>query len=224
MGRVKEHLINSYKGGCIMDILTMVNTKLGGKIPQLNMPSVFCRISSCRDNPPCAGNICYCHKGNMAIPNVRESHAKKMELYLENPQAFFDKIYAEMSMANYKFFRYFSSGDIVDEQMFGLMCKLARKCKETRFLCFTKKYEIVNEYLNNHVKPSNLVVVLSSCGEWIPPNPHNLPTSWIAFGDERDNFIPQNANECPGSCGECVNTSEHCWRMRKGESVYFHKH
>ena len=201
----------------IKNLVTFVNKKLGGQIGQLNMPYAL----SCRPDAPCYKE-CYCTHGNIAFSSVRQSHIAKYELYKANPKGFFNKIDAELQMLNCKYFRFHASGDIVDAEYLNLMCWLARRHKETHFLCFTKKYELVNEYLNSHRKPSNLILVLSSWGDWIPENPHNLPTSWVGWGDERDQNIPLFAYECPGSCADCPGT--HCWHMRKGDSVIFHKH
>lgn len=202
-----------------MNIITTVNSKLGNHIAQVNMPYIV----SCDKNLPCYKD-CYCSKGNMNYDNVKKSHMNKYKLYLNNPEGFFNMIDSELHMTPYRYFRWHSSGDIVDEQYLDLMCKLARKHKQTNFLCFTKKYDLVNRYLNHHKKPKNLVLCLSNWGNWIADNPHNLPTSWVAFGDERDENIPVDANECSGHCETCINTSEHCWKMRNGESVTFHKH
>jgi len=199
-----------------MQLLTMSNIKLGGKIPQLNMPYV----TSCRQDAPCFKD-CYCHKGNLAFPRTRNSHIKKYEMYKVNPKAFFEQINNEMKFTSYKLFRYHASGDIVDEQYLDLMCWLARKHKETKFLCFTKKYELVNDYLNNHRKPSNLVLVLSNWGDWRVENPHNLPMSYVDFNIGNEN-IPKKAYKCSGRCEACDN--QHCWQMKKGDTVVFHKH
>ena len=198
-----------------MNIITTKNSKLGGQIAQVNMPYGL----SCREDAPCFP-ICYCNHGNMAFKNVRNSHMKKYEMYKANPIGFFAQIDAELTMIPYKYFRWHSSGDIVDEQYLDLMCKLARKHKETHFLCFTKKYELVNEYLNHHRKPKNLVLCLSNWAEWRADNPHNLPTSWVDFGETEG--IPEFAYPCSGNCGECEGI--HCWHMRNGDSVVFHKH
>lgn len=200
-----------------MNIITTTNSKLGGQIAQVNMP--YC--VSCRKDAPCKP-LCYAGKGKMNYPNVREGHMKRYEMYLENPVAFFNMIDMEMKFVTYKYFRWHSSGDIVDEQYLDLMCKLARKHKETRFLCFTKKFELVNEYLNHHRKPNNLILCLSSWGNWIPENPHNLPTSWVEFGNESDSNIPEFAYPCSGNCGQCEGV--HCWYMTNGQAVKFHKH
>lgn len=200
-----------------MNIITTSNSKLGGHIAQVNMP--YC--ISCRADAPCFKE-CYCTHGNMAFPKVRDSHLKKYEMYKEDPKGFFELINNEMKFTTYKYFRWHSSGDIVDEKYLELMCKLARKHNETMFLCFTKKYELVNEYLNHHNKPHNLTIVLSNWGNWKAENPHNLPTSWVDFGDDTKENIPDFAYECPGSCENCPGT--HCWHMHNGDSVVFHKH
>lgn len=198
------------------NLITLSNVKLGGNIPQLNMPYAI----TCRPDAPCFKQ-CYCNHGNMAFASVRNSHKNKLELYKEDPKKFFEKIDFELSFVTYKYFRWHSAGDIVDEQYLDLMCWLARRHKETRFLCFTKKYELVNNYLNNHRKPSNLVLVLSNWGTWRVENPHNLPESFVDFGNG-DEEIPVFAYECPGRCEAC--NGQHCWHLNKGQSVCFHKH
>ena len=200
-----------------MEIITTVNSKLGGNIAQVNMPYA----TSCRKDAPCYKE-CYCNKGNFRYKNVKNSHMKKYEMYKANPVAFFDKISAELSLCPFKYFRWHASGDIVDEQYLNLMCKLARKHKGTRFLAYTKKYELVNEYLDHHRKPSNLVIVLSNWGEeFKPENPHSLPMSYVDFG-KGDEGIPEFAYPCSGNCGECPGIF--CWFMRRNDAVKFHKH
>lgn len=198
----------------IKNIITTTNSKLGGMIAQVNMPYAL----SCRPDAPCFKE-CYCSHGNMAYENVRKSHIEKYNFYKENPKAFFNMIDVELSYMPYRYFRWHSSGDIVDMQYLDYMCKIARKHKGTMFLCFTKKYELVNEYLNKHRKPNNLCIVLSSWKEWKPENPHNLPTSYVIDKNEE---LPLYSYECGGNCGKCEGT--HCWHMKKGDSVTFHKH
>jgi len=200
----------------LTNLLTFANIKLGGKIPQLNMPYGI----TCRSDAPCFKE-CYCTHGNMAFNSVRDSHKNKLELYKENPEAFFKKIDSEMSFTSYKYFRWHSAGDIVDIKYLNLMCWLARRHKETRFLCFTKKFELVNTYFDGHKKPENLIIVLSNWGNWRVNNPHNFPESYVDFG-RGDEAIPRFAYVCSGNCGDC--DGQHCWHMKKGDSVVFHKH
>lgn len=194
-------------------------SKLGIGIATVNLPAVV----TCREDAPCYKG-CYARRGNFSYQNVKTSLDSNLEVYKESPDLFFERIHLQLEMIPYRFFRWHSSGEIVDERYLEGMFWLARKHKGTQFLCFTKKYELVNEYLNNHRKPKNLILVFSNWGDWICENPHNLPTAWVEFGTESDSLIPENANVCGGNCGTCVNTSEHCWRMQKGEAVKFHRH
>lgn len=194
-------------------------SKLGIGIGTINLPAV----STCRADAPCRKG-CYACKGNFTYKTVKSGLQKNLDAFIEDPNKFFNILHNQLEMIPYKFFRYHSSGDIVNERYLEGMCWLARKHKGTQFLCFTKKYELVNKYLNSHRKPKNLVIVLSNWGEWVCDNPHNLPTAWVEFGTETDKLIPENSIKCHGKCAECINTSEHCWRIQKGESVYFHKH
>lgn len=191
-------------------------SKLGISIGTVNLPAIITCSRKCKG--------CYATKGNFVFPKVKAGLMANYESFLANHKRYFEVLDNQLNMIPYKYFRWHSSGDIVNEAYLEGMCWLARKHKGTQFLCFTKKYDLVNEYFNSHRKPSNLVVVLSAWGkELVPDNPHNLPTAWVE-GIGGDELIPHNANKCSGNCGECVNTSEHCWRMQKGDSVYFHKH
>lgn len=193
-------------------------SKLGEGIATVNLPAVV----TCRCDAPCAEQ-CYARKGNFCYSTVKNGLQKNLEAYLENPDRFFDVINYQLKMIPYRFFRWHSSGDIVDKRYLEGMVWLAEQHPNTRFLCFTKKYEIVNDFLNEKEKPENLILVLSNWKDWQCENLHGLPTSWVRFPKE-EYYIPENANECPGYCGECVNTSSSCWSLKYGESVCFKKH
>ena len=193
-------------------------SKLGNKIASLNLPAGL----TCREDSPCSKH-CYAKRGNFAFPVVRKGLAGNYQAYIDNPDEFFKILDSQLTYIPYKFFRWHSSGDIIDERYLDGMVKLARKHKATSFLCFTKQYEIINAYFNKHRKPKNLTIVLSNWGEFICENPHNFPTSWVYFPKE-DNWIPENAMKCSGYCGDCVNTEHSCWHLNKGESVVFRKH
>ena len=201
-------------------LLTVTNSKLGGYIAQLNFPAGI----SCRPDAPCAHG-CYANKHHFRMVNIVNSMQEKLTFYFKDPDKFFRCLDTELMMIPYNYMRYFSSGDIPDGIFFLMMCRLARRHPFTHFLCFTKKYEIINEYLSEGKRiPSNLVVVLSNWGDWIAENPHSLPTAWVMFGDERDSHIPDDARTCSGNCGNCVLTDSHCWNMKKNDSVKFKKH
>lgn len=197
-------------------------TKLGIAIPTINLPATI----TCRENAPCRKS-CYACKGNFTYKNVKNGLTMNLEAYLDDPKRYFDKIFYTLKMIPYSHFRYHSSGDIVDSTYLDYMCKVARKCKTTKFLCFTKKFELVNEYIaNGHRIPNNLRIVFSCWGSFIPDNPYNLPTAHVRFrnGKGDNSYLPEKAHECSGYCGECVNTETSCWKLKKGEAVIFNQH
>lgn len=193
--------------------------KLGENILSLSLPPKL----TCRPDAPCAKK-CYACKGRFTFPNCKKNLEDNWNFYQDSPDAFFERIYYQLSIVNYKYFRYNVSGDIPDENYLKLMCKLARTIPRTNFLCFTKKYEIVNQYIKErHIIPKNLRIVFSRWGDFPCENPYNLPEAYIKFRKEPTE-IPENAMECPGYCGDCVFGKKHCWNLNKGESVYFKEH
>lgn len=191
-------------------------SKLGVSIPTINLPPVV----TCRANAPCIKG-CYALKGHFAFPAVKNRLNENLQAYKENPKAFFQAI--EVAASNARFFRYHSSGDIVDYNYLAGMCRVARKVKSCKFLCFTKKYELVNQYVaDKHLIPGNLTIVFSCWKEFVPDNPYNFPTTWVYFPKEGDcnGLIPKDSIPCTGKCYEC----HACWQLRKGQSVVFKKH
>lgn len=206
-------------------------SKLGVNIPSINLPPVV----TCRLNAPCAkctakGGGCYALRGHWLYKAVRENLWNNLALYKKNPTAFFDDIIYKTRIN--KYVRWFSSGDIVDIEFLKGMVKVAKKNKETKYLCFTKKFELVNEYLSKGGKiPSNLKIVFSTWRDFIPNNPYNLPMTYVMFkggknkaekeANEKSNaLIPHDAIPCIGDCSSCVG----CWSLKKGQSVVFKKH
>ena len=190
------------------------NSKLGGQIYSINLPPVV----TCRADAPCFKG-CYACKGNWLFPNVKNSLQQNLEAYKNNPTLFFESVAAQTALV--RFCRWHSSGDIVDMQYFEGMCKVARKNKETHYLCFTKKYELINEFLSKGKRiPKNLSIVFSAWSNWIPENPYDLPMTYV-YGKEFNNeLIPKDAIPCGGKCETC----QACWTLKKGQHVYFLKH
>lgn len=193
-------------------------SKLGENIATVNLPPKI----TCNANAPCVAGGCYACKGRFCFKRVKESLQNNLNAYAENPQRYFDVIDSTLRMIPYKFFRFHSSGDIVDDQYLKLMFQLARKHRNTKFLCFTKKFNLVNTAMKTMRKPSNLILVFSNWGDFICDNPNRLPTSWVRLNSGE--YIPERSNECTGFCGECVNTDASCWKLKRGQAVVFNKH
>lgn len=189
-------------------------SKLGSQIFSINLPQGI----TCRPDAPCMKG-CYAKKGRFNYPNVKTCLANNLESYKTNPDFFFSCVIHGTALC--KFVRWHSSGDIVDYDYFLGMIKVAKTNKDVKYLCFTKKYEIVNQYLETGKRiPTNLKIVFSNWNEFVCENPFGLPTSWVRGVDFNDSLIPKLAIPCGGKCHECLS----CWNLKKGQSVYFKKH
>ena len=192
-------------------------SKLGNAIPTVNLPPIV----TCRPDAPCFKD-CYARRGNFRYKNVMSSMENNLLAYKENPQLFFTMI-AEV-WQNFLRTRWFAAGDIVDMDFLKGMCWVARKCPNTKILCFTKKYELINQFLDEgHKIPKNFRIVFSRWKDFPCDNKYNLPETWVYFpkgGKDINALIPEDAIPCSGKCSKCAA----CWNLKKGQSVVFKKH
>jgi len=190
------------------------NRKMG-EIPSISLPPVL----TCKNCSTCAKK-CYAAKLARIYKTVREAWDRNYKILCEDRNAYFDQVTAAAMISNY--FRFHVSGDIVDIDYLNRMCKTARKCKNTRFLAFTKNYEDVNTYFADHKKPRNLQVIFSLpfTGAKIE-NPHNLPTAAVIL---KGSEPATNWKICGGNCSECACRGVGCWELKKGETIAFYEH
>lgn len=195
------------------------NSKTGKACLNLAFPLV-----TCRPDAPCRYE-CYAGKGCQQIAVVQGAYYRNMRLYYDNPDNFFEQIYCKIKFSGLPKVRWFDSGDIADAEFFDRMIELCKRTPDVKHMAFTKKYEIVNEYIDKNGKlPDNLNVMFSAWHKmWYIPNPHNLGIAYIDFNDKSLNpEFPKNAFICPGrdstcsACGACFN--------KKLKAVIFHQH
>lgn len=193
-------------------------SKLGADIPSVNLPAVV----TCRPDAPCFAT-CYARKGRFSFSHNKDLLSKNLDMWLHSPMDFERDV--TIAAFHSRFFRWHSSGDIPDMAYLEMMNRVAKNLPNTSFLCFTKKYELVNEFIKrNGGLASNLRMVFSAWGNWLPENPNNLPVAYIRFRKTEVNNIPAVAFKCPKYCGNCVMTGCSCWDLQCGESVVFDEH
>lgn len=205
----------------IMDGETVsVHIEQGNKkthIPSVSaMPYITCPAvceGTC-DGKCYAGKLCAIYK------NVLNAYARNTALYFAKPDYYFDAI--KKAAYNVRFFRYHVAGDIINADYFDRMVQLAKELPNTTFLCFTKRYAIVNAWINaNGAIPSNLKVLFSGWSNLKPSNPYNLPETTV-YGkhDEPD----PSWLLCGGNCLECACRGVGCWQLKNGEKLAFEIH
>ena len=133
----------------------------------------------------------------------------------------------------YKHWRYFTCGDIPFYRFIDCMVAFAKKNPDITFWSYTKKYALVNKWIdNNGPLPENLTIIfshwLNNDGTFFPMNNrHNLPTSeFIPFGQEK--LADKVTHICP--CSDptvnvtCLTCDHACYSLKPGESMALLEH
>lgn len=194
------------------------NNKLGSQICGLSLPPV----TTCRSNAPCK-STCYACKGRQQFSGVLGTYMKNLRIWRENPRHFFECIDHYLKYSGYRYMRLFDSGDFPNEVfLVDLIELVVKKNPQTKFMAFTKKYEIINEYLKSHILPENLTIVFSAWDKnWKFENPFEVPVAYVNFAKKELNpAIPTDAKTCEGNCSICYK----CWNLKDGDSVVFAQH
>ena len=195
------------------------NSKTGPACLNLAFPTCVCR-----EDAPCKAG-CYANKGRQTMCNVQGAYYRNLRIYNDNPDGFFEQMYYKVKFSGLPKVRIFDSGDFPDYDFIVRLCNLCERTPDTKYMAFTKKYELVNEYLDKHGKlPDNLNIIFSAWDKlWAVPNPHGLAVAYVDFNDKRLNpDWPNNAFVCPRrevSCSACGA----CW-SKKLKAVVFHQH
>ena len=201
------------------------NRKTGCACNNIQMPN-----NTCRNDAPCKlSGKCYCMKGCQQYDQPQGAYWRNWRLYNEDPTDFFDQVVYKLKHNPLPLMRWFDSGDIPDEQFFQGMIDVANKLPNIRFMSFTKKYWIVNDYLLKGNKlPDNLNIIFSAWDKnWVVDNPFNLAVAYVDFkNSELNPEIPANAYFCPCAdktqnitCSMC----QACWN-KKLKAVRFLQH
>lgn len=195
------------------------NSKTGAACLNLAFPVCTCRVDA-----PCKAT-CYACKGCQMIANVQAAYYRNLRLYHDDPDNFFEQVYYKIKFSRLPKVRLFDSGDFPDADFLVRLVELCRKTPDTKYMAFTKQYEIVNDYITkNGNLPDNLNIMFSAWHKlWNVPNPYGLGVAYVDFDDKSLNpEFPKNAFVCPGRASTCSACGA-CWN-KKLTAVLFHQH
>ena len=212
--------------------VTMSNgNKKIGQIPNVSLTPV----KSCAKGVPCGipkngrkTGACYANKSYQMYPNVRKAWDGNYEYWRADPIAFENDLIELLSKKKkMPYFRWCVAGDLVDAAFLMMVVNVAKKFPDTRFLQFTKNYQLVNHYVyclcddDRNNLPKNLQIVFSAWPDFPMKNRYAFPVAWyVDEKEERDKRIPDGypMHECPGSCVTC----KFCWSPTK--PIIFNAH
>lgn len=188
------------------------NSKLG-PVPNISLPPIL----TCRDDAPCVKD-CYAKQFFIMYPNVRNAWSKNYHLYKEDQLTFWGDLVMFLTLERPRRFRLFVGGDFPDKEFFDKFLDIAITFSDINFLCFTKRYEFVEDAIG--CVPPNLKLVLSIWpGLEIPDCACQFPTAWLSNDDR---FQAETYIKCGGKCYDC---GYQCWSAISPElPVVFDKH
>ena len=209
-----------------------------GSIPSVSLPSVItCRSCDCQTK-------CYAKKLERLRPNVRAAYQRNIDILNNDPVQYWREVEAAIMCS--RFFRFHVSGDIPNDAYLEKMFEVAKRNPHCHILCFTKKFELVNDYIYKlywdsiagttihpafgceeiiaeRFVPNNLRLIFSGWRGLTMFNPFRFPEAHVRYRDgtttARDGAI-----DCPGNCADCAITDSGCWTLKPGEQVIFNEH
>lgn len=195
--------------------ISSANKKMG-KISSVSLPSVVtCRKCACQQK-------CYARKLERLRPAVAAAYKRNLDVLQSDPDTYWREVEAAIMLS--RFFRFHVSGDIPDITYLIRMVDVAQRNQHCQILCFTKKYELVNDYLSGGaVLPSNLHMILSAWTGLEMQSPFLLPEAHVRYRDG-STTARDDAKLCGGNCTECAYTDDGCWTLQRGEQVIFNEH
>lgn len=200
-----------------MAFISKGNTKLG-KIPNVSLPPVV----TCNGCENTCSHKCYAQKFYKMWPTVRKAWDTNWAEYQEDSTGFFLSIREQLRKSKPRFFRWHVGGDVPDYNYFSGIVVTAEELPNTKFLLFTKQYDIVNKWVAANgigALPNNLQLVFSMWPGVEVDNPYGFKCAWMQDGTETR--VPESAFECGGSCVDC----SACFSLNKiDRDVVFHVH
>lgn len=196
------------------------NTKMG-EVLHVNLPP---RVT-CNKTVPCWTKGCYARKAWRMYSSVRAMWGDNWEQYKKDPVEYFNDIMEQIEAKRPDIFRWHSAGDIPDAEYLKEMFVIAHIFPDTKFMCFTKQYEMVMQHVDRRFlqwNPPNLTIILSAWPGYPLPRAARtrFPIAWMRDPKNLDSRIPKKAKTCNGRCDECLK----CWGLLPGESIVFDKH
>lgn len=200
--------------------MTTKNSKTGCGVIDLAFP-----VITCREDAPCKKGGCYCCKGTQVMATVQGAYYRNYRLYHEDSVDFWNQVWFKLAHCGLLRCRFFDCGDIPDYAFVDGMVATAKKFPEMKFMAFTKKYFLVNQWIDNNGNlPDNLNIIFSAWDkDWEVLNPHHLPVAYVEFKEsEKTPVLPDKYQTCPNQKDKTVTCSMcgKCWRKDLGAVVF----
>lgn len=188
--------------------------------------------ATCNPKAPCVKKGCYAWKFFRMYPAVGKAWQKNTDLLMEGKWTeFINDTVNAIKFTKVDKFRFNVAGDLFSVDYLNAIIEIVKKCRETKFWLYTKRWDILNRYIMR-IKdgkpvfgalpmPRNLKIILSCWNEFQAPDDLKalFPTAHLDDGKHK-NLLPKNGFVCQGDCENCMI----CANLKKGQAVIFHRH
>ena len=193
------------------------NRKTGFSVPSVSLIPV----ADCGNCSSCS-RLCYDLRNDCIYKGVTDTRAKNSAIAHNDRRRYFMEISGACKA--FRFFRWHIGGDILDLAYLHGVINVALENPHCKFLIFTKRYNLVNSYLQDGGEiPANLQVIFSAWPGANMENPYNMPVSSPLFVDG-SHAAGSDVINCPGDCSNCAVMGSGCWTLKNGQGVIFAAH
>lgn len=205
------------------------NGKIGTTVKTISLrPVIDCaNCHACRQD-------CYDLRHDVIQTACREYRCITAAILEHDPERFWQEVEAQMKFI--MLLRLAIGGDWMKKrEWMEHWVKAARLNPHCQILCFTKSYDVVNEWMDeNGELPENLHILFSAWPDTPMDNRHNLPISFPKFAKDDIENDPKAAEfaermplyywHCNDDCTQCALAGEGCWTLQRGQAVGFNFH
>lgn len=192
------------------------NIKMG-KISSVSLPEIV----TCRKDCECCKK-CYAAKIERLRKMVKVAYQRNWKILQNDPALYWRQVEAAIMLQRY--FRFHVSGDIPSKKYLKNMVEISTRQPHCQILCFTKRFDFVNDFVTNGGKiPENLQIIFSGWKGLSMENPFHFSEAHVLYKDGFTTARP-DAKMCGGNCTECAMTGVGCWTLKKGEQIVFKEH
>jgi len=133
-----------------------------------SLPALAAKLSTGKNMLVCpsagvCANLCYARSGTYNFSNVKAAHTRNLELILDNPIGWKNRLNEELKSKRYqggKSVRIHDSGDFFSDLYFELWLDIAHNNPDVFFYAYTKEVAMVKRY----ELPKNFVIIFSMGG------------------------------------------------------------
>jgi hypothetical protein len=133
-----------------------------------SLPALAAKLSTGKNMLVCpsagvCANLCYARSGTYNFSNVKAAHTRNLELILDNPIGWKNRLNDELKTKRYqggKSVRIHDSGDFFSDAYFELWLEIANDNPDVFFYAYTKEVAMVKRY----ELPNNFVIIFSMGG------------------------------------------------------------